>query len=124
MRNRRKTIRLNESTLNRIIKESVKRVLRENQRIFTIGDQNDDIGYAFKVELGTSSYLGSIFFNVFGVFSEQEALDAAIDFCEKHNIDSVFAIPEDAEEFPDDYITAGNHGLAIPSDQVIITEIS
>ena len=29
MRNRRQTIRLNESTLNRIIKESVKKVLNE-----------------------------------------------------------------------------------------------
>lgn len=31
MRNRRNTIRLNESTLNRIIKESVKRVLKESE---------------------------------------------------------------------------------------------
>ena len=121
---KKNTIRLNESMLHRIIKESVKMVLMENQRTFTIGNQNDDIGYAFKVELGTSSYLDSISFNVFGVFSEKEALDAAIDFCEEHKINNVFADPEDAEEFPDDYIIAGNHCLAIPSDQVIITEIS
>lgn len=31
---------------------------------------------------------------------------------------------KNTEELPDYYIIAGKHSLAIPSDQVIITEIS
>lgn len=73
------TIRLDESTLKRFLKESVKNMPMENKQIFSIGDQNNDIGHFFKVELG-KTFLDSISFNVFGVFSEKEALDAAIDF--------------------------------------------
>ena len=39
MRNRRNTIRLNESTLNRIIKESVKRVLMESGNLYWRDEQ-------------------------------------------------------------------------------------
>lgn len=117
------TIRLGESTIKRFLRESVKNTPMENKQIFTIGNQNNDIGHFFKVELG-KTFLDSISFNVFGVFSEKEALDAAIDFCEEHKINNVFADSENTEELPDDYIIAGKHSLAIPSDQVIIAEIS
>lgn len=116
-------MRLDEYTLKRFLNESVKNMPIENKQIFSIGDHNNDIGHFFKVELG-KTFLDSISFNVFGVFSEKEALDAAIDFCEEHKINNVFADPKNTEEFPDDYIIAGKNSLAIPSDQVIIAEIS
>lgn len=117
------TVRLDESTLKRFLRESVKNTPMENKQIFTIGNQNNDIGHFFKVELG-KTFLDSISFNVFGVFSEKEALDAAIDFCEEHKINNVFSDSENTEELPDYYIIAGKNSLAIPSDQVIIAEIS
>lgn len=76
---KKNTVRLDESTLKRFLRESVKNMPMENKQIFTIGNQNNDIGHFFKVELG-KTFLDSISFNVFGVFSEKEALDAAIDF--------------------------------------------
>lgn len=117
-------IRLTESQLHRVIKESVKKVLREmNEREIIIGDPNDDIGNAYIVEIGLQSYVGSLFFKVFGVFNEQEALDAAVDYCESNGINGIFASEDEMEEYPDDYITAGNHCLTLPADQVYVRPI-
>lgn len=121
---RRNRVRLTESQLHRVIKESVVRVLNEmDKREIVIGDPNDDIGEGYSVEIGTQSYAGSFFFKVFGVFSEQEALDAAVDYCESNGINSIFASEDEMEEYPDEYIMAGNHCLPLPADQVYIRSI-
>lgn len=44
---KKNTVRLDESTLKRFLRESVKNMPMENKQIFTIWNQNNDIGHFF-----------------------------------------------------------------------------
>lgn len=94
------------------------------RQTITIGNP-EGVGKRYSVEIGSSSYAGSQMFIVNDVFSEQEALDAAVDYCEEHGWNGLFWDNEEqAQEYPDDFITAGNHGHLLPSDQVIVHSIN
>ena len=116
---KKKAIRLTESDLKRIITESVKRALRENNEdVITIG--SPEYGEeGFRVELGNGG-LHSVKLNVYAN-DEQDALDAAVDYAEGKGWDGLFwDEDESAEEYPDDFITAGNHGHLLRSDCFIV----
>ena len=78
MRNRRNTIRLNESMLKRIIKESVKRVLRESnekQEIFTLDATDitlDDAIDEEKCDLSYYKHAAYFFEFLLGILDEAE----------------------------------------------------
>ena len=121
--NKKNTIRLTESDLKRIITESVKRVLRENNEdVITIG--SPEYGEkGFRVELGNSGLL-SVKFNVYA-YNEQDALDAAVDYAERKGWNGLFwDEDESVEEYPDDFITAGNHCHSLRSDCFIVRPLN
>lgn len=112
-------IKLTESKLKQIVAESVKKVLRESKEdIITIG--SPEYGEkGFRVELSNGG-LHSVRFNVYA-YNEQDALDAAVDYAERQGWDSLFwDEDEDVEEYPDDFITAGNHSHSLRTDCFII----
>ena len=118
MNTKKNTIKLTESQLHNLIKESVMRVLREHRQPITIG--NNEYGEEkFYVEIGNAD-LSSRPFVVFA-YNEQEALDLAVDYCEQNGMSNVFwDDEEEAQEFPDEFITAGNHCHLLRSDCVIV----
>lgn len=121
--NKKNTIRLTESDLKRIITESVKRVLRENNEdVITIG--SPEYGEkGFRVELGNGG-LHSVKFNVYA-YNGQDALDAAVDYAERKGWNGLFwDEDESVEEYPDDFITAGNHCHSLRSDCFIVRPLN
>ena len=120
---KKNTVRLTESQLKRVITESVKRVLREsNENIITIG--SPEYGeQGFRVELGDGG-LGVKQFNVYA-YNEQDALDAAVDYAEKKGWNFLFwDDDESVEEYPDDFITAGNYCHQLRSDAFIVRPLN
>ena len=116
-------IKLSESKLKQIIAESVKKVLKENNEdVITIG--SPEYGEkGFRVELGNGG-LYSVKFNVYA-YNEQDALDAAVDYAERKGWNGLFwDEDESAEEYPDDFITAGNHGHSLRSDCFIVRPLN
>ena len=120
---KKNTIRLTESELKRIITESVKRVLIEgNENVITIG--SSEYGeQGFRVELGDGG-LGIKQFNVYA-YNEQEALDAAVDYAEKKGWNFLFwDDDESVEEYPDDFISVGNHSHQLRSGDFIVRPLN
>ena len=116
-------IKLSEDKLKQIIAESLKKVLKENNEdIITIG--SPEYGEkGFRVELGNGG-LYSVKFNVYA-YNEQDALDAAVDYAERKGWNGLFwDEDESAEEYPDDFITAGNHGHSLRSDCFIVRPLN
>ena len=116
-------IKLSEDRLKQIIAESLKKVLKENNEdIITIG--SPEYGEkGFRVELGNGG-LYSVKFNVYA-YNEQDALDAAVDYAERKGWNGLFwDEDESAEEYPDDFITAGNHGHSLRSDCFIVRPLN
>ena len=116
-------IKLSEDKLKQIIAESLKKVLKENNEdIITIG--SPEYGEkGFRVELGNGG-LYSVKFNVYA-YNEQDALDAAVDYAERKGWNGLFwDEDESAEEYPDDFITAGNHGHSLRSDCSIVRPLN
>lgn len=95
MRNRRNTIRLNESTLKRIIKESVKRVLRESnekQEIFTL----DATDITLEEGIDDMRFCGQIY------YSADEAIVAAEQCADYYSDDDdVIIVTVNGNEFED-----------------------
>lgn len=96
----------------------------KNDNIIRIGDP-DGSGNNYSVEIGLNGYTDPLQFIVNDVFSEQEALDSVVDYCEENNWNGLFADDSEiAEEYPDDFITAGNHCHLLPRDQIIIHRLN
>lgn len=112
-------IRLTENELKQIVAESVKKVLRENNEdVITIG--SPEYGEeGFRVEISNGG-LYSVLFNVYA-YNGQDALDAAVDYAERKGWDGLFwDEDEGVEEYPDDFITAGNHGHQLRLDSFLV----
>lgn len=96
----------------------------KDDKIIRIGDP-DGSSNNYSVEIGMNGYTDSLQFIVNDVFSEQEALDSVVDYCEENNWNGLFADDDEiAQEYPDDFITAGNHCHLLPSDKVIIHRLN
>lgn len=111
--------KLTESDLRKVVKETVNRILKEgNESVITIG--SSEYGeQGFRVELSDGG-LSVKQFNVYA-YNEQDALDAAVDYAEQKGWEFLFWDgDESAEEYPDDFITAGNHGHQLRSDSFIV----
>lgn len=116
-------IKLSEDKLKQIIAESLKKVLKENNEdIITIG--SPEYGEkGFRVELGNGGLL-SVKFNVYA-YNEQDALDAAVDYAERKGWYGLFwDEDESVEEYPDDFITAGNRSHSLRSDCFIVRPLN
>lgn len=73
----------------------------------------------FRVEIGDGG-LYSRRFNVYA-YDEQEALDMAVDYAESKGWKGLFwDNDESVEEYPDDFITAGNHCHSLRVDCFIV----
>ena len=117
-------IKLSENKLKQIIAESLKKVLKENNEdVITIG--SPEYGEkGFRVELGGNGGLYSVKFNVYA-YNERDALDAAVDYAERKGWNGLFwDDDESVEEYPDDFITAGNYGHSLRSDCFIIRPLN
>lgn len=112
-------IKLTENELKQIVTKSVKRVLREGiEDIITIGSPKYG-EKGFRVEIGDGG-LYSRRFNVYA-YDEQEALDMAVDYAESKGWKGLFwDNDESVEEYPDDFITAGNHCHSLRVDCFIV----
>ena len=95
MRNRRNTIRLNESTLKRIIKESVKRVLRESdekKEVFTL----EAIDINLDEAIDEMRFCGQIY------YSADEAIVAAEECADYYSDDDdVILVTVNGNQFED-----------------------
>lgn len=99
------------------------RVLKEgNEGVITIG--SSEYGErGFRVELSDGG-LSVKQFNVYA-YDEQDALDTAVDYAEKKGWQFLFWDgDESAEEYPDDFITAGNHSHQLRSDSFIVRPLN
>ena len=114
----KKLIRLTESDLHKIVKESVKRVLKEGTKETILVNSSSDGSRLFYIELADNLYVRS--FKAFG-YDESEALEYVCKYLDKKGIEVFYADPELVEEYPDDYIEIGGHYLQ--ADMVLVRQI-
>lgn len=107
---------LNEAQLRKMIAESIKKVLKEESEPITIGSPED--GRGCHVTIAGDSLGPYAEFNVYGVGTDaQAAVDAAVDYLEKNGETGYFWDNEEAaQEYPDDFVTAGNCGHLLRVD--------
>lgn len=101
--------------------ENTKKMLKESNSPIVIGDE--DCGDLYSVTISNGDY-SSVVFNVY-CYSAQDALDEAVDYAENQGWNGLFD-DEDEEainEFPDDYITAGNHGHYLRIDSFVVRKV-
>ena len=108
---------LNESDLKRIVRENIKKVLKEStNNPIMLGDESD--GYLWYVEIGNG--ISSVIFNIYAQ-NPQEALDSAVDYCEQEGWDGLFYDDDEGViEYENDFITAGNSGHYLRLDSFIV----
>ena len=88
----------------------------------SLGNPDED-GNKYSVEIGMPAYVQPKRFVVNDVSGEEEALDKAVDYCEEQGWNGLFWDEKNAEEYPDDFITAGNHCHLIRRDMVVIKKL-
>lgn len=93
-----------------------------DRKIITIGSPESG-EKKFKVEIGNGGLLSQQF--CVYAWHEQDALDAAVDYCEQVGWDGLFwDDDESVEEYPDDFVTAGNHSHLLRSDCFYVTQLN
>ena len=91
-------------------------------KVITIGS-NESGEKKYKVEIGNGG-LHSVKFCVYA-FNEQDALDAAVDYCEKQGWNGLFwDDDESVNEYPDDFYTAGNSSHLLRSDCFYVSQMN
>lgn len=110
----KRTIRLTESDLHRIVKESVKRILRESdipryeQPVFIDCSSIKDADAS--VELGYSDYSSSLFYVGECGTDGYAALEAVVNYLVQNGIiDHYTADEELVSEYPDDYVEVNGY---------------
>lgn len=110
----KRTIRLTESDLHRIVKESVKRILRESdipryeQPVFIDCSSIKDADVS--VELGYSDYSSSLFYVGECGTDGYAALEAVVNYLVQNGIiDHYTADEELVSEYPDDYVEVNGY---------------
>lgn len=115
---------ITESQLKKMITESIYSVLKEQQgNTITIGSPED--GNGLHVTIACDSLGPYAEFDVYGVGSDAgAALDGAVDYLEENGEIGYFCDDDEiAQEYPDDYITCGNHCHLLRRDLVHIQPI-
>ena len=122
----KRTIRLTESDLHRIVKESVKRILRESdipryeQPVFINCSSIKDADAS--VELGYSDYSSSLFYVGECGTDGYAALEAVVNYLVQNGIiDHYTADEELASEYPDDYVEVNGYYFNI--SQFVIQQL-
>ena len=122
----KRTIRLTESDLHRIVKESVKRILRESdipryeQPVFIDCSSIKDADAS--VELGYSDYSSSLFYVGECGTDGYAALEAVVNYLVQNGIiDHYTADEELASEYPDDYVEVNGYYFHI--NQFVIHQL-
>ena len=104
----KQTIRLTESKLRNIIKESVKSIIKEStlpnydNPVFLGCESEADAD--FMIEIGYSDYSSSRFY-VGGCYDEFDAFETVVKWMRKNGILENYAEDEEmVQEYPDDYV--------------------
>ena len=104
----KKTIRLTESKLCNIIKESIKSMIKEStlpnydNPVFLGCESEADAD--FMIEIGYSDYSSSRFY-VGGCYDEFDAFETVVKWMRKNGILENYAEDEEmVQEYPDDYV--------------------
>lgn len=108
---------ITESQLRQIVKESVKKVLREiavssyDQPVYIGCESKEDA--EFSVEIGYSDYASSLFY-VGSSYDEYDALEAVVRYLVENGIIDAYTGDEEmAAEYPDDYVDVLGYPIAI-----------
>ena len=121
----KKTIRLTESKLRNIIKESIKSIIKEStlpnydNPVFLGCESEADAD--FMIEVGYSDYSSSRFY-VGGCYDEFDAFEAVVKWMRENGILENYAEDEEmAQEYPDDYVEID--GAFFRNDNFIIKRL-
>ena len=121
----KKTIRLTESKLRNIIKESIKSMIKEStlpnydNPVFIGCESEADAD--FMIEVGYSDYAASRFY-VGGCYDEYDAFETVVKWMRENNILENYADDEEmAQEYPDDYVEVD--GAFFRNDNFIIKSL-
>ena len=123
-----KVLRITDSQLNNIVKESAQRILIEKtydvpvyeRPVFIDCESKRDAVY--RIEIGYSSYASSLFY-VGESYDEYDALEKVVDYLVDNDIIDLY-VEEDtdaADEFPNDYVEC--NGYAFPIDKLFIEKL-
>ena len=121
----KKTIRLTESKLRNIIKESVKSIIKEStlpnydNPVFLGCESEADAD--FMIEIGYSDYSSSRFY-VGGCYDEFDAFETVVKWMRKNGILENYAEDEEmVQEYPDDYVEVD--GAFFRNDNFIVKSL-
>ena len=122
----KKIIRLTESDLHKIVKESVKRILRESnipryeQPVFIDCSSPNDADVS--VEIGFSDYASSLFYVGECGTDGYAALEAVVEYLIQNRIiDHYTADEELVSEYPDDYVEV--NGYYFDNSNIVIHQL-
>ena len=121
----KKTIRLTESKLRNIIKESIKSMIKEstlpnydNPVFLDCESEADD---DFMIEVGYSDYSSSRFY-VGGCYDEFDAFETVVKWMRENGILENYAEDEEmVQEYPDDYVEVD--GAFFRNDNFIVKSL-
>lgn len=121
----KKTIRLTESKLCNIIKESIKSIIKEStlpnydNPVFL--DCESEADADFMIEVGYSDYSSSRFY-VGGCYDEFDAFETVVKWMRENGILENYAEDEEmVQEYPDDYVEVD--GAFFRNDNFIIKSL-
>ena len=121
----KKTIRLTESKLRNIIKESVKSIIKEStlpnydNPVFLGCESEADAD--FMIEVGYSDYSSSRFY-VGGCYDEFDAFETVVTWMRENGILENYAEDEEmVQEYPDDYVEVD--GAFFRNDNFIVKSL-
>ena len=121
----KKTIRLTESKLRNIIKESIKSMIKEStlpnydNPVFLDCESEADAN--FMIEVGYSDYSSSRFY-VGGCYDEFDAFETVVKWMRENDILENYADDEEmAQEYPDDYVEVD--GAFFRNDNFIVKRL-
>lgn len=121
----KKTIRLTESKLRNIIKESIKSMIKEStlpnydNPVFIGCESEADAD--FMIEVGYSDYASSRFY-VGGCYDEFDAFETVVKWMRENGILENYAEDEEmAQEYPDDYVEVD--GAFFRNDNFIVKRL-
>lgn len=122
----KRRMRLTESDLHRIVKESVKRILKESdipryeQPVFIDCSSPNDAD--FSVEIGFSDYSSSLFYVGECGTDGYAALEAVVEYLIQNRIiDHYTADEELVSEYPDDYVEV--NGYYFDNSNIVIHQL-
>lgn len=121
----KKTIRLTESKLCNIIKESIKSIIKEStlpnydNPVFL--DCESEADADFMIEVGYSDYSSSRFY-VGGCYDEFDAFETVVKWMRENGILENYAEDEEmVQEYPDDYVEVD--GAFFRNDNFIVKSL-